>query len=97
MLHFSARMDIPRAGTYTFYLSSDDGSILSIDGQRLFDNDGFHAALEKSGAVHLGEGEHPLDLRFFQRGGGSSLHLDLEGPSMERRSIPVSWLNSGKN
>src|SRR5206468_4016977 len=42
---------VDNAGNYTFYLSSDDGSRLWLDGQLLINNDGLHALQERSATV----------------------------------------------
>jgi len=52
-LRFSALIDLPTAGSYTFYTASDDGSQLFIDGNLVVDNDGLHGVVEKSGTVDL--------------------------------------------
>jgi len=83
---------IPRDGIYTFYLSSDDGSSLSVDGRLVVDNDGYHGMAEKSGQAALKRGWHPLTVRYFQGGGGAGLALALEGPHTERRPVPANWL-----
>ncbi|HEU4881542.1 MAG TPA: PA14 domain-containing protein, partial [Longimicrobium sp.] len=41
-LDYSGRIMLPQAGTYTFRLTSDDGSKLFIDGREVIDNDGVH-------------------------------------------------------
>ena len=39
---FYGYIDVAKAGTYTFYTMSDDGSKLYIDGREVVDNDGLH-------------------------------------------------------
>src|SRR5262245_34772825 len=39
---------VPKDGRYTFYLESDDGSRLFLDGQQVVNNDGQHEMVEKS-------------------------------------------------
>ena len=38
---------VPADGAYGFMLTSDDGSLLSIDGQVVVDNDGEHSTLQR--------------------------------------------------
>src|SRR5688572_28283436 len=63
--HFAARytatLDVARAGKYTFYLTSDDGSELFIDGVRVIGNDGLHPPLEKRVTLSLGAGDHRVE------------------------------------
>ena len=42
---------VPTDGAYGFVLTSDDGSLLSIDGQVVVDNDGEHSTLQRSAQV----------------------------------------------
>ena len=42
-----------REGVYRFHLSSDDGSVLWIDGKKVVDNDGVHAPKSASGVLRL--------------------------------------------
>ena len=81
--------DVDKAGKYTFYLKSDDGSKLYIDDRLVIDNDGDHSLLELDGAADLSAGKHKLRIDFFEAGGEAILELDLAGPGMERRAFPV--------
>ncbi|MDP2106589.1 MAG: PA14 domain-containing protein, partial [Desulfobulbaceae bacterium] len=47
----SIRADVE--GDYTFFINSDDGSRLYIDGNLVIDNDGVHGAREYSTVLHL--------------------------------------------
>jgi len=87
---------IPRAGIYTFFLSSDDGSRLTVAEETVVDHDGFHGMSEKQGQAALHRGWHPVEVRFFQGGGGAGLRLELEGPGISRREVPAHWLAHGK-
>ena len=60
---------------YEFSLSSDDGSVLWIDGQQVVDNDGYHGPDAKQGAAALRTGLHHLRLVMFQGGGAKTLAL----------------------
>lgn len=91
--HFGVRytgtIDIPTDGTWTFYLESDDGSDLSIDGTGLIDNDGQHAMTERSGSVYLTAGSHTLQARLFENGGDVGIILSWSGPSVSKQVIPA--------
>ena len=84
-LRFRGFVDLPQDGVYGFYLTSDDGSRLLVDGEELLDNDGVHGAREESGYVALAAGLHPIDLVFFQGRSGQGLSLEVDGPGMERQ------------
>ncbi len=91
-LVFSGMIEIPRAGDYTFFLKSNDGGRLFIDNQLVVDNDGLHAAIEKSGNVPLTPGRHVLKITYFQAGGGLDLHAFVSGPGIEKEEIPAGML-----
>jgi hypothetical protein len=55
-----------KAGTYSFRLLSDDGSLLWIDGKRVIDNDGQHVPIMVSGTIQLESGRHDIRVYYFQ-------------------------------
>ncbi|MZE79702.1 family 16 glycoside hydrolase [Streptomyces xinghaiensis] len=71
---------IPSDGTYTFRLTSDDGSRLTVDGREVIDHDGLHGAEPKDGSVHLTAGSHPFRVDYFERGGEQQLTLAWRPP-----------------
>lgn len=84
---FEGSFWVPKSGSYTFYLRSDDGSLLSINGRRLIDNDGLNSSRELSGTVNLSEGFHNIRVDYFQLLWGSSLNLQWSGPGLSRRKL----------
>ncbi len=85
-------IEIPATALYTFYVNSNDGSELFIDGEIVIDNDGLHGALEKQGQIQLSEGKHTLRITYFQSGGGFHLKAFISGPGMEKVHIPPDML-----
>ena len=73
---------------YEFFLKSDDGSRLTINGQQVIDNDGEHGAREKNGKITLKKGEHKVELDYFQ-GPRYRIALQLfwKTPSNTRKEI----------
>jgi hexosaminidase len=82
---------VPRDGIYTFFLSSDDGSRLSVAGEVVVDHDGYHSMSEKQGQAALRRGWHAVQVLFFQGGGGAGVKLEVAGPGMTRREVPAYW------
>ncbi len=80
---FDTWIEIEETGVYTFYVSSDDGSVLKVANQKIVDNDGLHGMREFNGSIALKKGRHPLLLSYFQKGGGKGLEVWMEGPSGE--------------
>lgn len=90
---FNGYVNIPVDGKYTFYLASNDGSVLSLDGHELINHDGPHAISEESAEVALQKGKHKIVLKYFQLMGGQALRLSWEGPNIKKEEIPVSVLS----
>jgi hypothetical protein len=94
-VRFHCRIEITKAGQYTFYTTSDDGSKLYIDGSLIVDNDGVHAAEEKSGQVELTAGKHDFVLEYLEVAGGEVLSASWSGPEINKQLIPESVLFRG--
>ncbi|MFM7556729.1 MAG: PA14 domain-containing protein, partial [Verrucomicrobiota bacterium] len=94
-VRFSGFIDIPAEGKYRFWIRSDDGSQLSIDGKPLLNNDGVHPAAEKNGNLTLKAGLHELEVVFFQGGGETEFRVDWAPPGEKRGPIPADRLKHG--
>lgn len=60
--------------------------------EALVDNDGLHAPQEKSGAIYLAAGRHPLRVEWFNGSAGWALEVDYEGPGLPRQRVPAAAL-----
>ncbi len=77
----TGNLNISTAGSYTFRLSSDDGSRLAIDGTTVINHDGLHGATPpKEGTVTLTTGYHALRIDHFERDGGQQITLEWRTP-----------------
>ncbi len=90
-LQYRGYIDVPQNGIYSFYLTSDDGSRLSIDGKTVVDNDGLHSAIERSGEMALEKGLHLFSLDFIEGGGGYTLRLLYGLQDGAPQEIPSSF------
>ena len=72
-LKFSGMLQVPKAGKYTFFLKSDDGSRLYVDGKPLVDNE--RSRGEPNGSVELTAGFHQLVVTYVNTGGGEGLDV----------------------
>jgi hexosaminidase len=75
---FTGFIEIPFDGVYTVSLTSDDGSLLWIDGLVEIDNDGLHGTETKSTKLAFEYGLHPIKICHFDAGGGSALSLEIK-------------------
>ncbi len=87
-----ASLYLPRDGTYTFFVGSDDGSQLYIDGYLVVNNDGLHGYGERAGSIYLKAGEHFLETFFFENTGYARLQLYYSGPGIPKQNIDLSAL-----
>ncbi|MFK4600251.1 family 16 glycoside hydrolase [Streptomyces pristinaespiralis] len=88
-------IDVPQDGSYTFRLTSDDGSRLLIDERPVIDHDGLHGAEPKDGTVTLTAGHHALRIDHFDRTGGQQVTLAWRPPGASDFSVvPNSVLST---
>jgi hypothetical protein len=80
--HFSiwwkGKLKIEKEGKYTFFLESDDGSRLWINGKLLIDNWQDHSFSEKVGEVHLEPGLVEIELEYYERVGAAAVQLSWQ-------------------
>jgi alpha-N-arabinofuranosidase len=86
-LVYSGYIKIEESGMYTFNLVSDDGSKLSISGNTVVENNGRHGMIGREGMAYLHEGYHPVEIEFFQAGGGLGLEIYMQGPKQTERIL----------
>jgi hypothetical protein len=73
-IDYKGRFWIEAPGEYRFFLTSDDGSRLYIDGKKVVDNDGVHAEEVRAGKIKLKPGIHEIRVQYFQ---GPRYHVAL--------------------
>ncbi|MHC4642730.1 MAG: lamin tail domain-containing protein, partial [Planctomycetota bacterium] len=91
---FTGFIEIPLNGVYTFYTTSDDGSLLFIDDYLVVYNDGNHSAQERSGSIYLDAGMHSIKVEYFEGNVDEVLFVSYEGPGITKRAIPNEVLCS---
>ena len=87
-LRFKGSIRVPKTGVYVFFLGSDDGSRLAIDGRDLIVNDGAHSVSEENGEIALAQGWHPVEITYFQVSGPMNLGLSWRGPGLAKGPVP---------
>jgi len=91
-IQFKAKLQIETAGEYRFYLNSDDGSKLYINGDLIVDNDGGHGTIERVGSIDLEAGMHQITVDYHNQGGGAWLDALYKGPGVPKQIIPADKL-----
>jgi hypothetical protein len=80
--------------TYTFYVTTDDGSRVWIDNQSVIDSWIDQAATEHSGTISLTQGWHTIKYEFYENGGDAVAKLSYSSPSTSKRIIPSDHLGT---
>ena len=88
VLAFEGEINIQTDDLYSFYLNSDDGSKLFIEGEEIVDNDGDHGAQEAEGKAALKPGLHKIRIVYYDSGGDNLLSLSYSGK--DGIKLPVS-------
>lgn len=86
-LRFSGFLHLPIDAEYRYFLSSDDGAKLIIDGEVIMDNDGVHPPGFRDHTVRMSAGAHDLVVEYFESHGGEELVVEVEGPEVPRQSL----------
>ena len=77
--YYSGMLNIGTAGTYTFNTSSDDGSVLFVDGTMVVNNNYFQGVTTRSGSIALTAGMHNIAIGYYQGGGGYGMTAQISG------------------
>lgn len=65
-MRFTGFLQIDKPGQYQFWIGSDDGSRLQIDGKEVVKHGGVHPHSDKEGRVSLDVGPHEIIVDYFQ-------------------------------
>jgi len=85
------RIDVE--GTYTFATTSDDNSVLFIDGAQIVNNNYNQGMTTRSGTVSLTKGLHDIAIFLGQGTGGYGLYVDITFPNETvSRRLPNAML-----
>lgn len=88
---FEGQLNVPKEGDYTFFLDSDDGSRLTVNGKKVLESSSPQGT-EKQAVLHLPAGRVPFRLDYYQGGSVFGLTVAWGGPGFPRR--PLSTLES---
>jgi len=82
-IRYTGVVNIAQSGNYKFWLTSDDGSKMWVNGKLVVDNDGNHGMRERSGKTQLtavpgtmsDDTDVEIRIEHYQGGGGSGLEV----------------------
>ena len=83
---------VPASGLYTFYVTSDDGAELSVDGVLVVSDPVPHSSRERSGSLALEAGWRPVELVYYENRSLAILSLSWSGPGMAKSIVPADAL-----
>lgn len=89
-LRYRTRIRFPDQ-KFRLYLTSDDGSVLRMNGVTVIDHDGLHGGSTKWSGIKAVDGFYNIELLYFEAGGASTLKLEYESATVKRQPIPISW------
>jgi len=95
-VRFSGLLTVDHRRRVNISITSDDGSLILLDGIRVLDNLGIHPAREVRAPVKLTPGVHSLDILYFQNDGEASLRLDMPADLWPRLTPLAEGLDAGK-
>ena len=84
-------IDATQAGSTTFFTTSDDGSVVYVDGVRVVNNSQFQGAVERSGSINLSAGLHEVVVGFYEGTGGAGVEFRYDPAGADAKQIvPVT-------
>jgi len=78
-----------QAGEYRFWMGSDDGSRLLVDGKEIVNVDGIHPHTIKEGRIQLDAGVHEIQVEYFEMEGEESISLEVQPPGQPRQDASL--------
>jgi hypothetical protein len=75
MVHMTGFITIPEHETIEFWLASDDGGTINIDGSEWGSWNDQGCSATESGQIDISAGSHSLDLWMYENGGGTCIML----------------------
>ncbi len=86
----------PKDGTYNFYVASDDGALLKINGKEVVNSWGPRSYSESGGKIELSAGQHEIELTYLELTGEQGCTLSWRPPGGNRPVIPASQFSHSK-
>ena len=94
-VRWTGKFIAPSTGTYTFSTTSDDGSMVWIDGSNVVSNNAFQGLTTRSGTMSLAAGLHDIVIGYYQGNNTYGLYADVTLPGGSSQRLPNSLLQFG--
>lgn len=89
---FIGYLRVPTAGSYRFLVHADDGARLTLDGNVVGEGLQPNQINDFEATLDLTAGDHPIEIDYFQAGGGSGLVLKWQPPGSPLSLVPSEAL-----
>ena len=90
---FSGSLAIAEAGRYKFFLRTQEGARLMINGERVLELPGGGGSVsEGSGEIDLQPGMAKVEIIYYAAVGGEEIDFSYVAPGMGRRPVPQELL-----
>lgn len=84
-MNISGLLYVPEDGIYTFYLSSDDGAIVELNGRVIFSSP--QNVITQNVKLNLKKGYYSLNIDYANTGGNAALTLEWSSKLMPRQYV----------
>lgn len=92
---WTGTLDVEKADEYTFYLTTDDGARMKVDGGEIIDAWVPRPPTTSEAKVNLAAGDHEVVVEYFEAGGGAVARLEWSAEGMERQVVPAARVTRG--
>ena len=92
-VRWSGYIRVPETGRYTFYVKSDDGARVWIDGELVFDYWFAQSATERSFEINMDVGKrYAIRVEYYEVNATASMQLSWESASIKKEIISEKYL-----
>jgi len=89
---FSGKLRIAKPGRYRLIINADDGARILLDGSVVAESLVPNQINDIDVQVELAAGDHPIQIDYFQAGGGSALEFKWQPPGEKVSVVPMEAL-----
>jgi len=92
---WTGTLKVDQDGEYTFYLTTDDGARMKLDGKTIIDAWAPRPPTTSEVKVQLAAGNHEVVVEYFEAGGGAVAKLEWSADGINRQPVPTDRVSSG--
>jgi 3-keto-disaccharide hydrolase/PA14 domain len=92
---WSGQLQMPGPGEYTFYLTTDDGARMWVDGEKIIDAWVPRPPTTSEAKLDIQSRSVDVVVEYFEAGGGAVAKLEWSGPGINRQPVPADVMPGG--